>query len=222
MFELILSPAARAFFAAADPPLARKLARCFRQLEHDPRRHNNIKRLSGKLTGRLRYRVGDWSYPGRDVLGFQYSSGRQWTSSALGTNRGQCVITFFEMPDPERAAVERALGQDLGRRGFFYVRADSTRGPDGSRWWNALGFARETSSLITGFHARSTAVFFPMWLLVLITAAVPAAAGLLGHLHRRARSRRGCCTICGYDLRASKERCPECGTAIAAGGQAAA
>ena len=23
-------------------------------------RHNNIKRLSGKLTGRLRYRVGDW------------------------------------------------------------------------------------------------------------------------------------------------------------------
>jgi mRNA interferase RelE/StbE len=60
MFELILSPAARAFFAAADPPLARKLARCFRQLEHDPRRHNNIKRLSGKLAGLLRYRLGDW------------------------------------------------------------------------------------------------------------------------------------------------------------------
>ncbi|MGA2583852.1 MAG: type II toxin-antitoxin system RelE/ParE family toxin [Tepidisphaeraceae bacterium] len=60
MFELILSPEAQAFFASADPPLARKLARCFRQLEHDPRRHNNIKRLSGKLAGRLRYRLGDW------------------------------------------------------------------------------------------------------------------------------------------------------------------
>jgi hypothetical protein len=37
MFELILSPEAQAFFAAADAPLARKLARCFRQLEHEPR-----------------------------------------------------------------------------------------------------------------------------------------------------------------------------------------
>jgi mRNA interferase RelE/StbE len=60
MFELILSPEAQAFFAAADAPLARKLARCFRQLEHEPRRHNNIKRLSGKLAGRFRFRVGDW------------------------------------------------------------------------------------------------------------------------------------------------------------------
>jgi mRNA interferase RelE/StbE len=60
MFEVILAPEAQAFFAAADPPLARKLARCFAQLERDPRRHNNIKRLSGALSGRLRYRVGDW------------------------------------------------------------------------------------------------------------------------------------------------------------------
>jgi mRNA interferase RelE/StbE len=60
MFEVILSPEAQAFFAAAEPPLARKLARCFRQLEHEPRRHNNIKRLTGKLAGRLRYRLGDW------------------------------------------------------------------------------------------------------------------------------------------------------------------
>ena len=60
MFDVILSPEARAFFAAADHPLARKLARCFKQLEHDPRRHGNIKRLSGKLAGLLRYRVGDW------------------------------------------------------------------------------------------------------------------------------------------------------------------
>jgi mRNA interferase RelE/StbE len=60
MFELILSPEVQTFFAASDSPLARKLARCFRQLELDPRRHNNIKRLSGKLSGRLRYRVGDW------------------------------------------------------------------------------------------------------------------------------------------------------------------
>ncbi len=60
MFEVILSPEAGAFLAAADQPLARRLARCFEQLEREPRRHNNIKRLSGKLAGLTRYRVGDW------------------------------------------------------------------------------------------------------------------------------------------------------------------
>jgi mRNA interferase RelE/StbE len=59
MFEVILSPEAAAFYSTADQPLAKKLARCLRQLEHDPRRHNNIKRLSGELAGLFRFRVGD-------------------------------------------------------------------------------------------------------------------------------------------------------------------
>lgn len=60
MFDIVLSPEAQALFAAADRPLAQKLARCFAQLEQNPRRHNNIKRLTGAFAGRLRYRVGDW------------------------------------------------------------------------------------------------------------------------------------------------------------------
>ncbi len=60
MFEVTLSPDAKDFYARADRPLATKLARSFAQLERDPRRHNNIKRLSGKFASLLRYRVGDW------------------------------------------------------------------------------------------------------------------------------------------------------------------
>jgi len=60
MFEVLLSPEAQSFFAAAERPLARKLARCFAQLEREPRRHNSINRLTGKLAGHLRYRIGDW------------------------------------------------------------------------------------------------------------------------------------------------------------------
>jgi len=60
MFEVILSPEAHAFYATAQRPLAGKLARCFAQLEIEPHRHNNIKRLSGGFAGKLRYRVGDW------------------------------------------------------------------------------------------------------------------------------------------------------------------
>lgn len=60
MFEIILSPEAAEFFAEAAASLAQKLARCFAQIERDPRRHNNIKRLSGEFAGYSRYRVGDW------------------------------------------------------------------------------------------------------------------------------------------------------------------
>ena len=60
MFDVILSLEAKGFFASADRPLARKLVRCFELLETTPRHHGNIKRLTGDLAGRYRYRVGDW------------------------------------------------------------------------------------------------------------------------------------------------------------------
>ena len=60
MFEVVLAPDAAAFFAAADRPLALKLARCFQRLEADPRGGNNAKPLKGPYAGYLRYRVGDW------------------------------------------------------------------------------------------------------------------------------------------------------------------
>jgi mRNA interferase RelE/StbE len=60
MFEVVLSPSASAFYRVADRPLALKLARCFRRLEAEPRRGNNVKPLKGEWSGYLRYRVGDW------------------------------------------------------------------------------------------------------------------------------------------------------------------
>jgi hypothetical protein len=59
-------------------------------------------------------------------------------------------------------------------------------------------------------------VAIPHWLLFLLTAPWP-----LWWLARRrkqaTRRRRGLCTQCGYDLRASPDRCPECGIEIARG-----
>ena len=57
-----------------------------------------------------------------------------------------------------------------------------------------------------------TAVLMPIWLVVLVTAVLPACKllAIRGHASRR---RHGLCQACGYDLRASPERCPECGTA---------
>jgi hypothetical protein len=54
----------------------------------------------------------------------------------------------------------------------------------------------------------------PYWALAACAAALPAA-WIWRTRKSAARSRlsRGLCPTCGYDLRASPERCPECGTA---------
>lgn len=60
MFDVQLSTKAGDFYRKADRPLARKLARCFEQLERNPRHHPNVKPLAGNLAGSYRYRVGDY------------------------------------------------------------------------------------------------------------------------------------------------------------------
>ena len=56
-----------------------------------------------------------------------------------------------------------------------------------------------------------TAVAVPYWSLWILTALLPVRWLWGRHVHRR-RSHAGRCCSCGYDLRATPDRCPECGT----------
>jgi len=49
-----------------------------------------------------------------------------------------------------------------------------------------------------------------------LTAVLPAL-WVIAYRRRRRRFRAGLCRVCGYDLRASPGRCPECGTTSPAG-----
>ena len=60
MYEVRLSLEAEKVFAKCNKALAKKLARCFSNLENSPRSHPNIKPLKGSYSGYYRYRVGDY------------------------------------------------------------------------------------------------------------------------------------------------------------------
>ena len=50
----------------------------------------------------------------------------------------------------------------------------------------------------------------PHWSVCALTSVLPIAAALLWRRQRRLHL-TGVCRVCGYDLRATPDRCPECG-----------
>ncbi|CAN5395265.1 hypothetical protein BH09PLA1_BH09PLA1_37340 [soil metagenome] len=54
-------------------------------------------------------------------------------------------------------------------------------------------------------------VRIPYWLILLATGVMPVN-WFRSTRTRKRRARLGQCAACGYDLRATPERCPECGT----------
>lgn len=59
--------------------------------------------------------------------------------------------------------------------------------------------------------SSSTSLTVPFWFLVMLAAGA-VTAWVVPSLRRCWRRFAGCCVKCGYDLRATPSRCPECGT----------
>lgn len=58
---------------------------------------------------------------------------------------------------------------------------------------------------------RLSFVSIPIWFLAVLALLPWAIVWASGAARRRLRTRRGLCADCGYDLRGTPERCPECG-----------
>ena len=67
-------------------------------------------------------------------------------------------------------------------------------------------------------HGVSDVIVIPLWVIALLALIAGAGAAIV--IRRSLKSRRlqrvGRCSVCGYDLRASPDRCPECGNHRAA------
>ena len=77
---------------------------------------------------------------------------------------------------------------------------------------NSLGFGYESvrrpSQAGTIYHCH---LVVPLWFVLGIGSILPFGCIVRKRLRRR-RIRVGFCHVCGYDLRATPDRCPECGT----------
>ena len=106
---------------------------------------------------------------------------------------------YWIISDPGKWVFCRQNGRNWDAHelhGFQFLGIDfgGSYGDDGSMLWN---FA------------------VPFWMIATLTLIIPALRGETWRRDRRRRRRqsRGLCPSCGYDLRASPQRCPECGTA---------
>ena len=91
--------------------------------------------------------------------------------------------------------------------------------------WLGFWFARGSKGLIrypnpagerrTSLTCAFWIVGVPYWSMALLSAAVPATWLWRSRVSRR-RLAAGRCGACGYDLRATPDRCPECGAATPA------
>ena len=72
-------------------------------------------------------------------------------------------------------------------------------------------FPTTDRSILSQHVCPHIGVAIPLWFPTLLFGGLPGLA-VFNFIRRARRRESGLCRICGYDLRASPDRCPECGT----------
>jgi hypothetical protein len=100
--------------------------------------------------------------------------------------------------------------------GFEHERMASRQAPPGSvfrgRQWRGFGYMHESFNAPDGaIQFWAGGIYCPHWFLALLLLTLPLQQ-VVAAQRARLNRQRDLCECCGYDLRESPDRCPECGT----------
>ena len=167
----------------------------------------NLLTLLSLLLGAAVAALWERSYDGRDRIIYQTDEdarGRQ-RCFVLGWSRG-----VFDFQHHHIAGLGRAYAEWMGLHMDHSEPAPEAFAPRPESGFALLGFGflRPTTKLAPPAVWWRYSVYVPHYAVALAAGILPAA-----WLRRRwlRSDRRGLCRACGYDLRATPDRCPECG-----------
>ncbi len=136
---------------------------------------------------------------------------RQGVSTEAGFEGDASTFGSFSFSAHNTIPITIAAGQITVQGSRITMTADPiTENIKHGFLWMNLDSAKLSTGIVSRVQLTCRAVGAPMWTLG-VPLLLPSSLMLLRHRRRARRNRAGLCVRCGYDLRASHERCPECG-----------
>jgi hypothetical protein len=121
---------------------------------------------------------------------------------------GGVGVAFSWAKVPKEHEWELFLAVEVPHYGFYGLLNCRIPAP---AMWSVTALGPPT---VDGAAGKGVYLHSPRWFPLVVTAILPTLAiAAFAVRRRRFRRRPGYCVSCGYDLRASPDRCPECGRA---------
>ena len=127
-----------------------------------------------------------------------------------GSDAGKLFVSVNDVPHPEKRQSRWSYRQyNHSHYPQDYVWSSYVEESD---WhWQHLGFIVTANHQNGKMPEAGFSITVPYLFIFVLTVATPVIL-IASFFRRRLKIMKGQCSICGYDLRATPDRCPECGT----------